>query len=63
VIHKRRNPLVGPLVTIGFMIGSAAAIGALAHFVDLHSTAQPEGLIPSEVTIRAGAILRAGATQ
>jgi hypothetical protein len=31
---KRRNPIKGPLVTFALMLGSVAAVGAIAHIVD-----------------------------
>ena len=53
--HKRRNPLVGPLVTISLMIGSIVAIGALAHLIDTRSKAAAPTVVASEVPGRAGA--------
>jgi len=55
VKHKRRNPLVGPLVTISLMIGSIVAIGALAHLIDTRSKAAAPTVVASEVPGRAGA--------
>jgi hypothetical protein len=37
---KRRNPIKGPLVTFALMLGSVAAVGAIAHIVDSRQKAE-----------------------
>lgn len=36
---KRRNPVKGPLITFALMIGSVAAVGAIAHMIDARQKA------------------------
>ncbi len=33
---KRRSPVAGPLLTFALMIGSVAAVGLIAHYMDTH---------------------------
>jgi len=33
---KRRSPVAGPLLTFALMIGSVAAVGLIAHYIDTH---------------------------
>jgi len=33
---KQRSPVAGPLLTFALMIGSVAAVGLIAHYIDTH---------------------------
>jgi hypothetical protein len=55
VKHKRRNPLVGPLVTVILMISSIVAIGAIAHLIDLRTRAVAPTVVAAEAAVREGA--------
>jgi hypothetical protein len=54
VKHKRRNPLVGPLVTVILMISSIVAIVAVAHLIDLRTRAAAATVVATEATVRTG---------
>jgi hypothetical protein len=48
---KRRNPVKGPLITFALMVGSIAAVGAIAHIVDTkQKAAQTTPVVVSEST-------------
>ena len=53
--HKRRNPLVGPLVTVILMISSIVAIGAIAHLIDLRTRGVAPTVVAAEAAVREGA--------
>jgi len=37
---KRRNPIKGPLITFALMLGSIAAVTAVAHIIDSRQKAE-----------------------
>jgi hypothetical protein len=48
-MKPRRSPARGPLLTFALMIGSVAAVGAIAHYIDTHQKA------PTQQTVSASA--------
>jgi hypothetical protein len=52
--HERRNPLAGPLITIGLMIGSVVAVGAVAHVIEVHAKPAAQAVV-TDAAVRAGA--------
>jgi hypothetical protein len=48
-MKPRRSPARGPLLTFALMLGSVAAVGVIAHYVDSHQKA------PTEQTVSASA--------
>jgi hypothetical protein len=41
-MKAKRSPVRGPLLTFALMIGSVVAVGAAAHFYDMHQKAQQQ---------------------
>jgi len=48
-MKPRRSPARGPLLTFALMIGSVAAVGGIAHYIDTHQKA------PTQQTVSASA--------
>jgi hypothetical protein len=48
-MKPKRSPARGPLLTFALMLGSVAAVGVIAHYVDSHQKA------PTEQTVSASA--------